>query len=380
MILIAMPQGEIAGAETVLFELLKHTEPQRVAVAAPSNSPLADGVRDLGHRVVEFSLPKRSNVRSARAYASRIFNAYRQLDHAVAVTSPSAIHAFLPLTLKVVVPISWRRRLPVIASVHDVLSPEAIGRRRAAIQGMLLRRGAARVIAVSDYVRRLLLDAGMDPDGVVTVHNGVSVPTTLRSQGEARRELGLNSNAFVVAHVGRLTSWKGQDVAIEALTDLSRRRPDLGAQLLVVGSAFEASDHDYALAISDRAKLLGPLVTMSGFLSDPTIAYRAADVVLVSSTQPDPFPTVVLESGANARIVVVTSLGGGQEAIVDGTTGFIAAPNSTDIAGVLERIADMELDWRGRAEQAAAAHIGQNFSSQKYAARIHAQWALAIGA
>ena len=54
------------------------------------------------------------------------------------------------------------------------------------------------------------------------------------------------------------------------------------------------------------------------FVEDPVPVYRALDVVLHASTQPEPFGLTVVEAMACGRAVVVSAAGGAAELFTDG--------------------------------------------------------------
>jgi glycosyltransferase involved in cell wall biosynthesis len=88
-------------------------------------------------------------------------------------------------------------------------------------------------------------------------------------------------------------------------------------------------------------------------------AYQAADVVVVPSIYPDPFPTINIEAMACGKPVITTCFGGGREAVVDGVTGYVINPFDTvNLADVIvnllqhpERVAEIGVAARQRAKE-----------------------------
>jgi glycosyltransferase involved in cell wall biosynthesis len=371
---IVMAQGEISGAETVLLELLQEIRPFPATILAPASSPLAKRVDALGYRVVDFSVPKLSQARSARRYVGALARSYARLFLFAIQERPSVLHAFLPLTLKVVAPIAFGTRRPLVATMHDVVSTAEIGRFRSACHKRLARMSRARILAVSDYIARSLLESGYPPTAVTVVHNGVSRSASARNTGPVVRAcLGVPSDALLFAVVGRLTHWKGQDVAIRALARMARAT-EAAPHLVIIGGPFEEADRAYAASLRLTAAELGvgDRVHFVGRKDDTRPYYEAANVILVPSTRPDPFPTVVLEAGLAARPAIVTNLGGACEAVIDGVSGYVVAPTAPAFAAAMEKAADS--GWRARAGVSANAAIGSKFSRAAYAARVKQEW------
>ena len=56
------------------------------------------------------------------------------------------------------------------------------------------------------------------------MHDGLAIAPGARRARRARAALGLPADAFVVAVLGRISGWKGQDVAVRALAAARRGR------------------------------------------------------------------------------------------------------------------------------------------------------------
>lgn len=367
-----MPQGQISGAERVLLELLEELPPGRVVVFAPADSPLATEVRRLGFPVRNFYVPKFKDAASPLRYIRQLARSARALHQRIKADDITLLHAFLPLTLKVVVPVARWTRVPIIVSVHDITSRAAIGGLKSTTQRLLVTSAARRIIAVSEYVALTLRESGYPEERIRVIHNGLDSNRVLGPRD--RERFALPDEALVFAVVARVTPWKGQDVALEAFVRARADLPDEDLRLLFAGGPFEAGDELFAERLRARTGELGltDVVHFLGHQDDPWPVYRATDIVLVPSTLPDPFPTVVLEAGLAERPVIATALGGGREAILDGTTGIVAPPTPGDFAHAMVEAANQE--WRIHAGSAAADHIRAVFDRQDYAFRIFAEW------
>lgn len=75
---------------------------------------------------------------------------------------------------------------------------------------------------------------------------------------------------------------------------------------------------DYQTAIRTLAH---PAVRFIGHQPDPAPCYENADLLIVPSNEPDPYPTVTLEEMAHGLAVIATDCSGLGEQVVDGETG-----------------------------------------------------------
>jgi len=164
----------------------------------------------------------------------------------------------------------------------------------------------------------------------MTLHDGVGSTAGRVDAAAARAELGLPSDAFVVAVLGRVAAWKGQDVLLRALAQLPE-----DAVALVAGAPWPGDEarlrelHELGAALG-----VGDRVRFAGLLADPRPAYAAADVVVVPSTLPDPFPNAALEAAAAGCCVVGADHGGIPEILRDGSTGVLVAPGDPQALAV----------------------------------------------
>ncbi len=371
---LVMAHGKMAGAERILLELLTDTAPAGVVVCAPQASALAGEVEAIGHRVWDFSLPKLAEVGSAAGYARCLTGALGRLAALVRDEPVGVLHAFVANTVKAVAPVAAVTGIPALVSVHEMTDAAAIGGLRSRLQRWPATLTMAKITAVSQAVADRLVAAGYPADRVVVVHNGIARRAPRTPAAAARRQLGLPAEGLVIGVVGRLTRWKGQDVALEAFARFAQRHPDLPAHLAVAGGPFEASDVAYEQRLRQQAGRppLAGRVHLLGHRQDAELVYDALDVVLVPSVEADPFPTVVLEAGLAGRPVVASALGGAGEAVVDGWTGLVTDPTADAFAGALERMVDPA--WRARAGAVATVHVQRHFSRHRFAADLHRLW------
>jgi glycosyltransferase involved in cell wall biosynthesis len=224
--------------------------------------------------------------------------------------------------------------------------------------------------------RRLLLTADVLPcvsnatceqfdadPAALTVHDGLAVAPGRADRDAARAALGLPADAFVVAVLGRISGWKGQDVAVRALAQLGD-----DAVLLIAGQPWRGEErHLRELWSLAHAHGVADRVVHAGFVEDVSQVYGAADVIAVPSKQPDPLPNAALEAAASGCCVVASAHGGLPEILRDGETGLLVAPN--DPAALAAAIAGAD---RARLGAAAAADVAQRFAPGRMLSEIQA--------
>ena len=230
------------------------------------------------------------------------------------------------------------------------------------------------VIANSAFTAESIRASNDPGDRLMIIHRGADTEEfNLRLISDERRaaileKWGLGAGEGPVLLLpARLTDWKGHGVAIEAMGRLEKAGLAGVAKELRLIFAGDAQGRDgYAASIARGVEDLGlgRMIRLVGHCDDMPAAYAAADIVLSPSTRPEAFGRVAAEAGAMGRVVIAADHGGARETVVDGETGFLAAPGSAEaLANAVVRA--IELGPQGRAAMGAkaAARIAAKFST-----------------
>lgn len=141
---------------------------------------------------------------------------------------------------------------------------------------------------------------------------------------EAKEQLGLNDSKTII-FVGRIEPLKGIDRLMMAMTHLQNGcRP----RLLIVGGGGNSRHEIERLRKLAEELQIGDSVDFLGLMKQPDLPlfYSAADVCVVPSYY-ESFGLVALESLACGTPVVATKVGGAENIIRHGETGFLVNDN-----------------------------------------------------
>ncbi|MCX4165470.1 MULTISPECIES: glycosyltransferase family 4 protein [Paraburkholderia] len=220
-------------------------------------------------------------------------------------------------------------RRPVIWYLHDIMSAQHFGFVQRAIVKWMVCHMVDRVVANSHASAQALAAlTGCATDTLAVVHNGIDTSIfdsfgTLDADDIAalRRRLGLPEHVWLAGLFGRIAPWKGQHVAIAALARLQ------DVHLVLVGDALYG-EHAYAHELHDLAKRIGVTerVHFVGFRDEIPAWMKAMDVILHTSTEPEPFGRVIVEGMAAAKPVIATAAGGVTEIIRHQHNGWLVQP------------------------------------------------------
>jgi glycosyltransferase involved in cell wall biosynthesis len=256
-------------------------------------------------------------------------------------------------------------RLPHLWHIREIYPGSAFERAWPPFRRLLLSATALPCVS-----RAAAAQFGSSPR-VRVIPDGLAVETGRAPRAAARAILGLSADAEVIAVLGRITGWKGQDVLVRALAEpeLSGR----GTVALIAGAAWPGAE-DRAGALRELARSLGveERVHFLGFRDDVKTVYGAADIIAVPSTAPDPLPGSAIEAAAAGCAVLASAHGGLPEIIRDGETGRLVAPGDpTALARAAAALLD-DPDTRARLGAAAAADVTVRFAPDRLLDAIHA--------
>jgi len=241
-------------------------------------------------------------------------------------------------------------RIPTVFTVHGWAFTPGVPSAQAAFYRTVERLVAplaTRIITVSEFDRRLALEAGIAAqDRIVAVHNGmVDVAPALRA------EPGRSPARIVM--IARFGDQKDHGTLLRALAGLG----DQAWTLDLIGEGpLMARTRALAesLGLGERVRFLGQRMDVAELLSKAQLS------VLVSNWEG--FPLSILEAMRAGLPVVATAVGGVAEAVQEGETGYLVARG--DVAQVRERIGRLLVspELRARLGENARARFEQRFT------------------
>jgi glycosyltransferase involved in cell wall biosynthesis len=221
-----------------------------------------------------------------------------------------------------------RAGIPCVWWVNDILSSDFFpwAARKAFVHQA--RRGASRLVAVSEFARRALVSEGVPEGRVVAIQNGIPLERyQRRERGALRSMLNLGDAELLVGVVGRFTPWKGQDFFLRLAEAWSRKSPV--GHFALIGHAFnEDQEYEGRLREFARERGLRDRVHFVPFQKDIAAALSDLDLLAHTSLKPEPFGRVIIEAMAVGTPVLAARGGGAAEIINPGEDGLLAEPGS----------------------------------------------------
>ena len=230
---------------------------------------------------------------------------------------------------------SWLAGKPLAYHLHDILSLEHFSSTNRRVAVSLANRFANLIIANSQASKTAFIEAGGKEELVEVVYNGFDLKKYQINNDrvtQLRKELNL-AGRYIVGHFSRLSPWKGQHILIEALNSCPE------ATAILVGDALFGEDK-YVAELHQQIKRLGlsDRVRFLGFRRDIPELMSMCDLVVHTSTAPEPFGRVIVEAMLCGKPVIASAAGGATELIQDGHTGWLTQPGeSLELAKAIDK-------------------------------------------
>ena len=142
---------------------------------------------------------------------------------------------------------------------------------------------------------------------------------------------------------GRLTSWKGQDILIEALNILIEDYNKINFQAVILGSDQGRKVYSKKLSSLVERYQLNQKVRFITHAKDMPVAYSVADIVVSSSIEPEAFGRVAVEAQAMKKPIVASDIGGSKETVLHEKSGILyKAGDARELAKVLNKLIELD--------------------------------------
>jgi glycosyltransferase involved in cell wall biosynthesis len=337
-------ETEWRGGQSQALLLLKglYERGHAAELIAVKGSPLGHQARRAGIYVHSLR-PNLTRLRAASKIRSILADGRVDLVH---VNEPHALTA------------AWlagaHRRVPLLVSrrVANPIKkgPLSLGRYLA----------AKRILAITQFVKKSVLDSGVPAECVEVLYEGVQVPTlpTPEVRRRARERWRVTEHEILFGCVGYLLPEKGQEFVVRALPAVREIFP--AARLLLAGDGPCRSQLE---ALARELGVEGAII-FAGFVDDVSQVYAALNAFVFPSLA-EPLGTSLLAAMAWGLPSVAVASGGVPEYVVHNDNGLLVGrPDHTLFSGeMLRLLSDPTL--AKRLGVAARATIEDRFSADR---------------
>mgnify|MGYP000935221225 FL=1 len=133
----------------------------------------------------------------------------------------------------------------------------------------------------------------------------------------------INKEKKIILMPGRLTSWKGQELFIEAI---NLTKIELGYEafhVVILGSDQGRDLYKKKLIRLIEQYRLTNQIKFIEHCDDMALAYKVSDIVVSASIEPEAFGRVAVEAQSMEKMIIASDIGGSNETIINEKTGLL---------------------------------------------------------
>jgi len=360
-ILQIVPSLDTGGAERTTIDIARALkEAGWGALVASSGGRMESELKDAGGELIRMRAGSKSPL-TIWANAAALAQLIRERNI-------SLIHARSRAPAWSALLAARRCGIPFVTTYHGIYQAKGPFKRR---YNSVMAKGDV-VIANSEWTAEHVRGA-YAPKRLVTIPRGIDLNYFDPAKVDAYRVTALRARWNVrnderlVLLPGRLSRWKGQLVLLGAVGLLQKTaRLPAGVRVVIAGDAQTRDAFREELKQAVARYDLNGIAAIEDHIEDMAAAYRAADIVVSASTDPEAFGRVPPEAAAMGRPVIATDHGGARETVLNGESGLLVAPG--DVTALADSLALLlsrpqeELDAMG---SRGRAHIVSKYSLER---------------
>lgn len=311
---------------------------------------------------------------------------------------PDLIHGNSRFASMFSYPVSILTGVPAVNQVRD-MDPLSSVRLR-------LLSNVEKLIAISNGVKRWLIESGVSEEKIVVVHNGMEIekpkvkshpsfakvadapklwrwsategaPRSFSEVGQISKsqlktqkykELNLRAQSLIVGTIAQVYPRKGIDILIRGFAQAAVEINDL--HLLIIGGD-KSSDQRYLKEYQQLVQDLGieKKVHFLGFRSDTKELLSVIDVFVLASRR-EPFGIVLLEAMLAGVPVIGSAVDGIVEIVKDNEVGFLIKPDNSSLLAKKLKTLLQDQTLRDKMGGKGREHVIKHFSIEKTAREV----------
>ena len=127
----------------------------------------------------------------------------------------------------------------------------------------------------------------------------------------------------IILMPGRLTSWKGQELFIEAINLVKIELGYEAFHAVILGNDQGRDLYKKKLIRLTEQYHLTNQIKFIDHCNDMALAYKVSDIIVSASIEPEAFGRVAVEAQSMEKLIIASNIGGSNETIIDEKTGFL---------------------------------------------------------
>ncbi len=168
----------------------------------------------------------------------------------------------------------------------------------------------------------------------LVVFRGINVDyfdssTTLENdEKKLLKQWDIDKDKKIILLPGRLTSWKGQEVFIEAVNLINIELGYEAFYTVILGSDQGRELYKKKLIRLSEQYRMTKQIRFIDHCKNMALAYKVSDIIVSASIEPEAFGRVSVEAQSMGKPIIASNIGGSKETVIDEKTGFLFESNN----------------------------------------------------
>ncbi len=168
--------------------------------------------------------------------------------------------------------------------------------------------------------------------------------TTLESdEKKLLKQWDIEKDKKIILLPGRLTSWKGQEVFIEAINLINIEIGYEAFYAVILGSDQGRELYKKKLIRLSEQYRMSKQIRFIDNCKNMALAYKVSDIIVSASNEPEAFGRVSVEAQSMGKPIIASNIGGSNETIINKKTGFLfESNNAKSLSKQILRVLNMD--------------------------------------
>ncbi len=168
--------------------------------------------------------------------------------------------------------------------------------------------------------------------------------TTLENdEKKLLKQWNIEKDKKIILLPGRLTSWKGQEVFIEAVNLINIELGYEAFYTVILGSDQGRELYKKKLIRLSEQYRMSKQIRFIDHCKNMALAYKVSDIIVSASNEPEAFGRVSVEAQSMGKPIVASNIGGSNETVIDEKTGFLfESNNAKSLSKQILRVLNMD--------------------------------------
>jgi glycosyltransferase involved in cell wall biosynthesis len=184
---------------------------------------------------------------------------------------------------------------------------------------------------------------------LLVIFRGINVdyfdPTTKTEIEEKRllKNWGIADNKKIILLPGRLTSWKGQELFLEAINMVNIQLGYEAFYAVILGSDQGRDLFKKKLIRLSEQYRMTKQVKFIDHCKDMALAYKVSNIIISASIEPEAFGRVAVEAQSMEKVIIASDIGGSNETVIDKKTGYLfEAGNANSLSKKILKVLNLD--------------------------------------